>query len=62
MAAVRTLLHIPDTFENLTWKLLNAIPVGYKRIDIVADAYKTDSLKFSERIQRGISSNVTIRS
>ena len=62
MAAVRTVVHIPDTFENLTWKLLKTIPVGYKRIDIVADAYREISLKFAERVQRGISSKVMIRS
>ena len=49
MTAVRTLLHIPDTFENLTWKLLKTTPVGYKRIDIVAGTYKRDSLKYSEQ-------------
>ena len=62
MATVRTLVHIPNTFENLTWKFLKTIPVGYKRIDIVADAYREISLKFAERVQRGISSKVRIRS
>ena len=57
MAAVRTLVHIPDT-----WKFPKTIPVGYKRIDIVADAYREISLKFAERVQRGISSKVVIRS
>ena len=53
MAGIRQLTRIPETYEALTWKYLESIPVGYDRVDIVADTYKDDSIKSAERIKRG---------
>ena len=41
IAHLRTLVEIPNTFEELGWKLLKSIPSGYSRVDFVADTYRT---------------------
>ena len=35
MACIRILKEIPETYERLTWKVLEILPSGYKRVDIV---------------------------
>ena len=40
MAIVRTMTEIPDTYEDLAWKLVKMLPLGYSRIDIVCDMYQ----------------------
>ena len=62
MACLRTMKQIPDTYEELTWKLLKLLPQVYERINIVADTYHEVSLKSAERSQRGKASKVIIRS
>ena len=62
MASLRGMTQIPETYENLTWKLLKLLPSGYNRVDIVADSYQEVSLKSAERKARGISSKVIIPS
>ena len=37
VAFVCTIVKIPSTFEELAWKLLKSIPLGYPRYDFVAD-------------------------
>ena len=37
MALIRTVPGLCDTYQELTFKLIDMLPVGYKRIDIVAD-------------------------
>ena len=37
MALIKTVPRIGETYQELTFKLIDMLPVGYKRIDIVAD-------------------------
>ena len=62
MALIRTITKITDTFERFAWKMVSYIPKGYGRIDFVADCYFENSIKASERLKRGISTNVIIKS
>ena len=62
MALLRTVSPIPETYADLARILFNKIPPGYSRVDIVADTYKSNSLKDPERNLRGISSKVMISS
>ena len=45
IAVLHTMTAIPGAFEQLTWKILQKIPVGYHRVDIVADSYLEKSIK-----------------
>ena len=62
MAIVRTITEIPDTYEDLAWKLVKMLPLGYSRIDIVCDTHQEKSLKSYERNKRGVSSKIIVRS
>lgn len=62
MALIRTVSPIPDTFEELALQLLLHIPKGHYRVDIIADSYLPNSIKFEERAKRGSSDKVTIKS
>ena len=62
MALINTLTSIPTTYRDLSFKILNLLPIGYHRIDIVADTYIKNSLKASERDKRGIANPVLIQS
>ena len=62
MAAIRTLSNIPETYEKLTWKLLETFPKGYNRIDIIADTYQENSIKQGERSSRGTGARTLIKS
>ena len=53
---------IPDTYEDLAWKLVKMLPLGYSRIDIVCDTYQEKSLKSYERNKRGVSSKIIVQS
>ena len=48
MAMVRTTQGVPDTYEESARCLFLMLPVGYSRIDIVADMYQKISLKDQE--------------
>lgn len=61
MAMVRLVTQIPETFGELALKILNFIPKGYNRIDIVADSYMDRSIKASERTDRGSSDKYLIK-
>ena len=41
MGLVNTLSSIPDTYEELAKQFVEKLPKGYKRIDIVADSYRS---------------------
>ena len=56
------MVKLPRTYEEFFWKLISALPKGYKRIDLVADTYKNLSIKSGERSSRGSSSKVIITS
>ena len=62
MALIRALPGVCDTYEELAQKVFDALPVGYQRIDIVADSYRENSLKNLERTKRGCSKRVLIHS
>ena len=62
MAVIRTMKDVPDTFEDLSWKLAKSLPTGFKRIDIVADTYQQNSIKNAERAKRGSSEKLIIKS
>ena len=62
MAVLRTMVQIPDTYEELTWKLLATFQKCYLRVDIVADTYRHVSIKSGEREMRGSSSKVIVQS
>ena len=62
MALVRTITNIPGTYEELTFQLIRLLPMGYKRVDIVADTYREVSIKDPERRKRGCADKVLIQS
>ena len=62
IAAIRTMTEIPETYHELTWKLLGSLPKGYKRVDLVADTYREVSIKNGERQKRGTSARLMINS
>ena len=62
MALIRVQKSIPVTYEELVLQIIRAIPQGYKRIDIVADTYRDESIKNPERKKRGCSQQILIKS
>ena len=62
IALIRILLRTSVTYSELTQEVVQTLPVGHTRVDIVADTYRNDSIKNSERIKRGHSSKVVIKS
>ena len=57
-----SLKEIPDTFEELTFKIVKSIPFVYKRVDIATDSYHPNSIKMPESQTRGLSSKIYIKS
>ena len=49
MAALRSMVQIPENYEELTWKLMSSFPKGFQRVDIVADTYRNVSITTGER-------------
>ena len=62
MALIRTILPIPVTYAELVKILVDRLPKGYRRIDIIADTCREKSLKNNERDRRGVSNKVIVRS
>ena len=62
MAALRSMVQIPENYEELIWKLLSSFPKGFQRVDTVADTYRNVSIKAGEREIRGRSDKVIIKS
>ena len=62
IAQIHTITEVPVTFENLIWRVLKSIPTDYEQVHIVADYYKENSIKKSERDKRGSSPKVLIKS
>ena len=52
MAMIRARPCTPATFNDLVLTILDMIPSGYKRIDIIADTYRKGSIKDPERVGR----------
>ena len=63
IAQIRVLTkEVPETFEHLALKILQSIPEGYTRVDIVADTYRASTIKTAERNKRGMASKIAIKS
>ena len=45
IASICSMVGLPGTYEDLTWKFLETLPKGYTRVDIVADTYQDKSIK-----------------
>ena len=45
VASIRTLKENPDTFEEPSFKIVTIIPFGFKRVDMVADSYQSNSVR-----------------
>ena len=53
IALMNTILNKSSTYFEFAELLVNYIPKGYGRIDIIADCNKTKSIKSSEQLLRG---------
>ena len=62
MAMIRARLSTPTTFNDLVLVILDMISSEYKGIDIVADTYRKDSIKDPERIDRGCTEKILVKS
>ena len=40
VAALRSVVQIPENYEELIWKLLSSFSKGFQRVDIVANTYR----------------------
>ena len=54
--------NLPQTFEEWILRFLQTIQKGYKRIDIVAGTYMDFSIKSGERLKRGSTVKLLIKS
>ena len=50
MATLKSMVQIPENYEELTWKLLSSFLKGFQRVDIVADFYGNVSIMAEERL------------
>lgn len=62
IAQYRSITNVPESFEDLIVQFLNAIPKSYDRVDIIADCYRSVSIKSGEREKRGSSTKVFVAS
>ena len=62
LAAIRMMTNLPETYEDFSWHFVGTLPKGFQRYDIVADTYRSNSIKGGERNERGSSQRVTIAS
>ena len=62
IAAIRTMTKISETYRQLDWKLLKALPKGHHRIDLVADTYQEVSIKNCKDLDLGTSVRLMINS
>ena len=62
MAALRSFDPITETHEELFWNSLSTFPKGYHRVDIVADTYKSISIKGGEGEKSGCSNKIIVKS
>ena len=62
MALIHASQETPHTFENLVMHLMQLIPCGYMRVDIIADTYRPTSIKDPEHLKRGSAEKVMVKS
>ena len=53
IALINAILSKSSTYSEFAELFVNYIPKGYGRVDIIADCYKTKSIKSSEQLLRG---------
>ena len=46
---IRSMVQIPENYEEITWKLLSSFSKGFQRVDLVADTDKNVSIKAGEK-------------
>ena len=54
--------NLPGTFKEWIIRFLKSLLKGYDRVDIVADTYRDFSIKAGERVKRGSSSRLIVKS
>ena len=52
-AAIRTMTNLPETYEDFSWHFIGTLLKGFQRCDIVADTYRSNSIKGGERNESG---------
>ena len=63
IAHIRTqTVKVRDTFEEYIISILEALPKGFSQIELVADVYRDYSIKNSERLNRGTSEKIRVKS
>ena len=53
IAAIQAMTNLPSTYEELVGHFISTLPKCFKRLDIVADTYRTYSIKGGEKNTRG---------
>ena len=62
IVAIRAMTNLPNTNEEFVWLFVSTLPKGFKWLDILADTYRTNSIKDGERNGRGSSQRIIIAS
>ena len=62
MVLVRTPCIKRITYDDLALQVIGAIPKGYKKVDIVADTYRSKLIKDPERFKHGCTDRVIVNS
>ena len=48
MAALRSIVQIPENYEELTWKMLYSFPKGFQRVDIEVNITEMSQLRLEK--------------
>ena len=62
ITAIRTMTNLSNTYEEFVSNFVSTLPRGFKRLDIVADTYRKNSIKGGEGSTRRSSQKVIIPS
>ena len=62
MAFSRTITDFPSTYGHLAWRVIKQTLTDYSRVDIVADTYRSVSIKMQERDSQERSNHIIINS
>ena len=58
MALVRARFMTPDTFEDIALHIVDVVPIGCKRVDLIAETYRECFIKDPERLERGCAERI----
>ena len=53
---------VTDTLEYFILEILLTLPKGYPEVHLIADTYREQSIKSSERLKRGSAEKVLVKS